>query len=385
MPSRKSTTTKSSHGRKGKHTPHESLPTGWHFQAPHWLRALCRYSSLVICSLALSTGLFSLSSQITQGDLAWTSRQYDSWWGIGGLLAWRTAELTVAWLSGYDARDAASFIYLTHLPTYVLLYSFYGIRPTTLMTVAFITLLSTAIPFFVFRGPSRIHQMHPFMGFQCCDGHTTLTVISSTKTTKDDIKLRHPTILADCPTTVYTTLVASGIYTLILYSSVVTWLPTYLVTYYDGLPDIRIAHAGAKSFISLLATLLPAGYALRDFLFVSSVGAERLDEQRIEDSAVSFTGPGKEAREQGDEAPSGELLVMSVYRKYWLELPAKTRSLLSRTIELAVMIMFNTVVQVVGTINGAEVEGAVGWGSIWTLATCVTGVMFGWVEAADGL
>lgn len=76
---------------------------------------------------------------------------------------------------------------------------------------------------------------------------------------------------------------------------------------------------------------------------------------------------------------------MSVYRKYWLELPAKTRSLLSRTIELAVMIMFNTVVQVVGTINGAEVEGAVGWGSIWTLATCVTGVMFGWVEAADGL
>ncbi|EEH04125.1 conserved hypothetical protein [Histoplasma capsulatum G186AR] len=385
MPSRKSTTTKSSHGRKGKHTPHESLPTGWHFQAPRWLRALCRYSSLVICSLALSTGLFSLSSQITQGDLAWTSRQYDSWWGIGGLLAWRTAELTVVWLSGYDARDAASFTYLTHLPTYVLLYSFYGIRPTTLMTVAFITLLSTAIPFFVFRGPSRIHQMHPFMVFQCCDGHTTLTAISSTKTTKDDIKLRHPTILADCPTTVYTTLVASGIYTLILYSSVVTWLPTYLVTYYDGLPDIRIAHAGAKSFISLLATLLPAGYALRDFLFVSSVGAERLDEQRTEDSTVDLIGPGKEAREQGDEAPSGELLVMSVYRKYWLELPAKTRSLLSRTIELAVMIMFNTVVQVVGTINGAEVEGAVGWGSIWTLATCVTGVMFGWVEAADGL
>ncbi|QSS49870.1 hypothetical protein I7I53_10360 [Histoplasma capsulatum var. duboisii H88] len=253
------------------------------------------------------------------------------------------------------------------------------------MTVAFITLLSTAIPFFVFRGPSRIHQMHPFMVFQCYDGHTTLTAISSTKITKDDIKLRHPTILADCPTTVYTTLVASGIYTLILYSSVVTWLPTYLVTYYDGLPDIRIAHAGAKSFISLLATLLPAGYALRDFLFVSSVGAEWLDEQRTEDSAVDLIGPGKEAREQGDEAPSGELLVMSVYRKYWLELPAKTRSLLSRTIELAVMIMFNTVVQVVGTINGAEVEGAVGWGSIWTLATCVTGVMFGWVEAADGL
>lgn len=104
MPSRKSTTTKSSHGRKGKHTPHESLPTGWHFQAPRWLRALCRYSSLVICSLALSTGLFSLSSQITQGDLAWTSRQYDSWWGIGGLLAWRTAELTVVWLSGYDGQ-----------------------------------------------------------------------------------------------------------------------------------------------------------------------------------------------------------------------------------------------------------------------------------------
>ncbi|PGH32925.1 hypothetical protein GX50_04269 [[Emmonsia] crescens] len=394
MPARKSpTTTRPSSRGKGKHPPHAGLPAAWRFQVPDWLRCLARYSCLVISSLALSTVLFSLSTQITQGDLAWTSRHFNSWLQIGGLLVWRTVELTVAWLLGYDARDVASFTYLTHLPTYILLCNFYGIRPTTLITTASITILSTALPFLFLRSPSRVHQQYPFMRLICCDAHTTPKATRSTKTTKGGIKHHHTTILTDCPTTLYTTLVAACIYTVILYTSFATWLPTYLVTYYDGLPDLRTVHVGPKGFISLLVTLLPAGYVLRDFLFVSSVGAAQLDQQHkkvvvtVEEETVAepaVKAGGKKARKHEEELP-GELLVTSLYRRYWVALPTKTRVLVSRTAALAAMIMLNTIVQIVGTISGAEMEGAVGWGAIWTLATCVTGVLFGWVEAADGL
>ncbi|OJD22773.1 hypothetical protein ACJ73_05875 [Blastomyces percursus] len=395
MPPKKSSMTRLSSSRgKGKQAPHEheALPTTGKFQAFSWIHCLCRYSSLVICSLALSTVLFSLSTQITQGDLAWTSRHFNSWWQIGGLLAWRTVELTIAWILGYDARDVASFTYLTHLPTYALLYSFYGIRPTTLITVSSITILSTALPFLLFRSSSRIHEEHPFMRLSCSGTHISPKTARSTKTTKSSLKHRHPTILTDCPTTLYTTLVAACIYTVILYSSLATWLPTYLVTYYDGLPDLRIAHVGPKGFVSLLVTLLPAGYSLRDFLFVSSVGAAQLEEQQhkrvtvaVEEEAEGEVKTGGQKARKHDEERTGELLVTLLYRKYWLALPAKTRVLMSRTAALATMIMLNTIVQVVGTISGAEMEGAMGWGAIWTLATCVIGVMFGWVEAADGL
>ncbi|EQL33767.1 hypothetical protein BDFG_04299 [Blastomyces dermatitidis ATCC 26199] len=395
MPPKKSSmTTRSSSLGKGKQAPHEheALPTKGKFQSFSWIHCLCRYSSLVICSLTLSTVLFSLSTQITQGDLAWTSRHFNSWWQIGGLLAWRTVELTIAWILGYDARDVASFTYLTHLPTYSLLYSFYGIRPTTLMTVASITILSTALPFLLFRSSSRVHEEYPFMRLSCSGAHTSSKTTRSAKTTKSSLKHQHHTILTDFPTTLYTTLVAACIYTIILYSSLATWLPTYLVTYYDGLPDLRIAHVGPKGFVSLLVTLLPAGYSLRDFLFVSSVGAAQLEEQQhkrvtvpVEEEAEGEGKTGGKKARKHDEERAGEFLVTSLYRKYWLSLPAKTRMLVSRTTVLAMMTMMNTIMQVVGTISGAEMEGAMGWGAIWTLATCVTGVIFGWVEAVDGL
>ncbi|OAX83278.1 hypothetical protein ACJ72_02371 [Emergomyces africanus] len=393
MPARKApTTVRPSSRGKEKPPPHAEKHSAWSFKVPDWLRCLGRYTGLVTSSLALSTVLFSLSTQITQGDLAWTSRHFNFWWQILGLLVWRTVELTVTWLLGYDARDAASFTYLTHLPTYILLYSFYGIRPTTLLTVASITVMSTALPFLIFRSPSLVHQQHPFMRLLCSGTHTSSKATLSTKSTRGGLKRYPPTILTDCPITLYTALVATCIYTVILYTSFATWLPTYLVTYYDGLPDLRTAHMGPRGFISLLVTLLPTGYALRDFLFVGSVGAAQLDQPQhkrvvvtIEEEAEADVKPrGKNARKHEEELP-GEFLVTSLYRRYWLALPTKTRVLTSRTAGLATMIMLNTIVQVVGTISGVEIEGAAGWGAIWTLATCVTGLLFGWVEAVDGL
>ncbi|KAK2742380.1 hypothetical protein FQN55_007914 [Onygenales sp. PD_40] len=381
MPPRKSSTSSRPNSRKGQKVASqvsEKLPKGvlTRKTAPNWVLCLAQYSSIIVSSLTLSTVLFSLTTQITRGDLAWTSKHYDSWWEVVGLLGWRTFELSVAWLLGYDARDVASLTFLTHLPTYILLLKFYGIRPTTLLTVCLITLFSNTLPFRIFRQPNAIHKSS-----QLTTSRTTTAPAVSIKAHQDE------TILADTPTKVYTTLIATSVLTFTLYSSFATWLPTYLVSHFDGLPDLRAAHAGPQGFVSLFITLLPAGWVLRDFLFVSPIAEAQLEEMKEVTEEAEHKHPRQErtAEEEEEGWKAGELLVLYLYRKYWVSLPTKTRVLVAHTVALAVMMLLNTVVQVVGTISGAEMEGALGWGMIWSLATGVTGWLFGWIGGVEGL
>ncbi|KAK2812795.1 hypothetical protein FQN50_001124 [Emmonsiellopsis sp. PD_5] len=388
MPPRKSSTSSRPSSRKGQKVASqvsEKLPKGvlTRKTAPNWVLCLARYSSVIVSSLTLSTVLFSLATQITRGDLAWTSKHYDSWWEVVGLLGWRTVELSVAWVLGYDARDVASLTFLTHLPTYILLLKFYGIRPTTLITVCLITLFSNTLPFHLFRETKPIHKP------QLTTSRTTTAPAVSIKAHQDE------TILADTPTKVYTTLIATSVLTFTLYSGFATWLPTYLVSHFDGLPDLRAVHAGPQGFVSMFITLLPAGCVLRDFLFVSPIAeaqreemeevSEEAGEHKKHPSRQERTETETETAKEEEGWKAGELLVLYLYRKYWAALPTKTRVLVAHTAAVAVMMLLNTVVQVVGTISGAEMEGALGWGMVWSLAAGVTGWLFGWVGGVEGL
>lgn len=66
-------------------------------------------------------------------------------------------------------------------------------------------------------------------------------------------------------------------------------------------------------------------------------------------------------------------------------MPAKCKVLVSRTAVLTAMIVANTLIQIVGTINGAELEGALGWAAVWVAGTVVNGAIFGWIEAVEGI
>jgi hypothetical protein len=81
----------------------------------------------------------------------------------------------------------------------------------------------------------------------------------------------------------------------------------------------------------------------------------------------------------------GDYIITSVYRKSWVSLRAKAKVLVTRTIVLAVMTMLNTLIQVWGTINGVELQGAIEWAAIWTSATLLIGLTFSWIQAADGV
>jgi hypothetical protein len=178
-------------------------------------------------------------------------------------------------------------------------------------------------------------------------------------------------ILQDRATTLYTTIAATSILTVVLYLSYATWLPTQLVLRFQNIPDISAVHAGPAGLPTLFIALLPAGWAARDFLFVSSAGA----------AASRKT----ESTEKTSTSSEGEYLACAVYRKTWGALPAKARVLTSRTVLLASILIGNTIVQLAGTMEGISVEGASAWGSIWAVAVLAVGATFGWIEAVDGV
>lgn len=242
--------------------------------------------------------------------------------------------------------DVASFLFLTHLPTYTLLSFFYGVRPTSVLASYAITVLSTVIPFALLRQPSSVHDL----------SHAPSGTVANRG------------ILQDRLTTVYTTLTATSIFSVVLYASYASWLPVQLVTRFENIPDISAVHAGPGGLPVLFITLIPVGYAVRDFLFVSSACHSKRPSDDVE-----------------TEERSGEYLFVAVYRKTWGRLSVKTRILASRTFLLASVILLNTIVQVAGTIRSVSVVGAFFWGSIWAVATLAVGGVFGWVEAVDGV
>ncbi|KAJ5916357.1 hypothetical protein N7504_000372 [Penicillium tannophilum] len=303
-----------------------------------------RFSLAVLSSLILSSAAFTLTSHLTVGDLGLISKHLEEWWEVGGLVAWKAVEIGLAWVLGFDSWDVASFLYITHLPTYSLLTFFYGVRPTSTIVSYAITVLSTVIPFFFLRRPASVHDL----------SHAPSGAVANRS------------ILQDRPTTIYTTLAATSIFTVVLYASYASWLPAQLVVHFDSIPDISAAHAGPAGLPVLFLTLIPTGYAVRDFLFVSSTG-------HATDATVKTADH------------EGELLIKSLYRKSWCQLSNKTRILISRTLVLATGVFFNTIVQIAGTINSVSVEGASLWAAVWTFATVAVGAVFGWIEAVDGV
>ncbi|PYH90124.1 hypothetical protein BO71DRAFT_388245 [Aspergillus ellipticus CBS 707.79] len=308
-----------------------------------------RFTLAVFSSLALSSTLFTLTTGLTLGELSRVSKHLDTWPEVGGLMAWKAVEVGLTWILGYDARDVLTLTLLTHLPTYTLLTTFYTIRPTTTLTSYLIILISTTLPFLL-RNPSP-----------------TTSLLSTHK---------NRSILQDGPTTVYTTVAATAIFTVTLYISYATpWLPQTLVVHFQDLPDISAVHAGPAGLPGLFMGLLPAGLAVRDFLFVSSAGVA------ADETPVTKKKKGGKK----EEAKDGEYLIQTVYRNTWGTLSRKTQVLVSRTVVLAALLLGNTVVQVAGTVNGADAEGAAAWGGVWAVAAAVTGGLFGWVEAVDGV
>jgi hypothetical protein len=68
------------------------------------LPRVVRFPLLVVLNLSLSALLYSITSDITTGDLALVSKTYNEWWQVTGLVGWKALELAVGWWGHYDGK-----------------------------------------------------------------------------------------------------------------------------------------------------------------------------------------------------------------------------------------------------------------------------------------
>ena len=66
------------------------------------LPAAIRFPLVVLISLSLSTLFYSLTADWIGVELAAISRTVEDEWQVGTVVAWKLAELSIAWYAGYD-------------------------------------------------------------------------------------------------------------------------------------------------------------------------------------------------------------------------------------------------------------------------------------------
>lgn len=179
--------------------------------------------------------------------------------------------------------------------------------------------------------------------------------------------LHNRSILTDPYTTISITLLASSIYAVLLELGFRTFVPAFLVTHFDGIRDLSVAHLGPAGLPSLLISLLPAGLASREFLFVPSTASPP---------------------PQGSSAPTFDPATATfrdhLYENVWGWYNSRERALMVRTAMLVVMVTANTVIRVWSTIQGTDIVGATGWAGIWALGVVGVSAGFAWVEQPSG-
>ena len=176
--------------------------------------------------------------------------------------------------------------------------------------------------------------------------------------------LRNRPILTDPWTTISTSLLATAIFAVLLELAFATYLPTWLITHFDYVRDLSAAHLGAAGLPTLLLSLLPAGYAAHEFLFVSSTGVRQSPEYVFEPETAGFWE--------------------HVFHNAWGWYSNRQKDLIGRTLLLAALVQGETIIQTWGTIKGAELVGAAGYATLWGAAVCVVGAVFDWVGGPSG-
>ena len=228
-------------------------------------------------------------------------------------------------------------------PHGLLLSSFYSIRPTTVLFTTIANIISVTAPFMLLRPVSPTHAPY-----------------SAPKGT-----VQNRSILIDPLTMMATSLLATAIFAVLLELSFATFLPVHLITHFNGVRDLTVAHLGAAGLPSLLVALVPAGYAAREFLFVSSTGAPPSPGDYTFDPATSD-------------------LRQHLYHNVWGWYSPRQKELIGRTTLLALMMVGETIIQTWGTIKGVELWGATWYAAIWGIGVAVVGAVFDWVGGPSG-
>ncbi|KAI4165315.1 MAG: hypothetical protein LQ342_001183 [Letrouitia transgressa] len=297
-----------------------------------------RLPVLIQLSCSLSAALYTLSSMFGTGELALVSTTRDDWWTIISLIIWRAGELAVEWLAGYDSIDVACLAFLSNLPYQYFLRTFYNIRPTTVGANLLIEVITVSIPFYLLRDTLPVHKSYA---------------------AKSEVS--NGSIIKDYPIQVYMMILAAAIYGNVIFYSFRLGLPTFFIRHFEEIKSLQAAH-NTELPVAIAACILPIGFAIHRFLFTPSLGAKP---DQLDDEIANF---------DPETATFGETLAYNIWG-----FSKRTRTLIKRTITLALMSFLQTGVKTYIGVKGAEASGGAGWGAVWSIATLLTGAAIWWV------
>jgi len=164
--------------------------------------------------------------------------------------------------------------------------------------------------------------------------------------------------VADRPIALLTTLLAAAIYSVTLLFAYATYLPTYLVVYFNNLASITPAHEA--SYISFLPVTLALGFAAQTFIFAPTTSVPRTAEDEVNDSFNPV------------EAGLGATVWWNVWG--W---STRTKVATGRTLVLMLVSGVSSALRARYEVVGVETAGAIAWGAVWALAAGITGVGLG--------
>lgn len=241
-------------------------------------------------------------------------------------------------------KDLTSLACLANLPYYFLLVNFYEIHLFTAALAFLIDVSTIGIPFFFTRRNIHAHDA-PF------------------------VKTPNQEVAQDASVWYLQALFGATVYAVVVYASLTSWLPVYIVTHFDGVRSMRGAHDA--SVPALIAVFVPVGLAVAQFLFTPAIGSR--GNPGITDPALK----PETARFDAERATFGQTLAWNLgFGKDGFTKRAEV--LAKRSAVLIVSSVVNTFFRTVMTIDGSEVTGALGWAGVWGLAAAVTGLGFAW-------
>ncbi|KAK3654391.1 hypothetical protein LTR56_004021 [Elasticomyces elasticus] len=305
------------------------------------LPAPVRFILVCLLNFALSTVLYSLTSGIVGYELGAVARVPDET-HIAALFAWMFVELGGAWYAHYDWQDVASLSILCNLPLYFLLTTFYGVDAISASIILSIDVVAIAIPFALLRPLNHAHEHGKDPNQQVANDRLIFALVG---------------------------MLGASIYSIVIYTSLYTWLPVYLITHFDTIRSVQRAHDASVPL--LLLSFIPLGWATSQFLFTPSIGSRGnpgLTDPKIYPEKTDF---------DPETATFGETLAFNLGFKGGFTKRAEV--LVKRSAVLIVCSVANTFTRTLLTVDGTEPFGAAGWAGVWGLAALLTSVAYGFV------
>lgn len=288
-----------------------------------------QFPLVLVLSLAVSSVAYSLLSSHAKGELARVSKSLDSWEDVAVVAGMRILELAIGWFGKFDCMDMAALSILSRGPYLYLLTTFYDVSPAPIVVAVAIELLSSYIPFQLLRPVSEAHR-----GAKSAPNRE---------------------VTSDPAVQVYTSALATLVYSMTLLFAYRLFLPRVLVTHFTGIKSMAPAYD--TSIASVLPVSLALGVAAKAFLFtpVTSTGASPQDAKLSEFDPVS--------------ASLEETLRYNVWGY-----TRRGKVGILRTAAVAASTFVNTYVLCSRTIADVEGRGACLYAAVWALASLFSGI-----------